>query len=69
MAEAEAIIDTVHYKNEATYKFDTMGAKLLEAFRTLRDAGQEKPAYEQVKTLLEKVKIESAQVEIAKAHV
>ena len=69
VAEAEAIIDTVHYKNEATYKFDTMGAKLLEAFRTLRDAGQEKPAYEQVKTLLEKDKIESAQVEIAKAHV
>jgi hypothetical protein len=46
-----------------------MAAKLVEAYQNLRDAGQAKPEYDQVKTLLEKVRIETAQVEIVKAHV
>ena len=31
VAKAEATIETVHYKNEAIFKFDAMATKLVEA--------------------------------------
>ena len=67
--EAEATIDMLHYKNESVFSFESFSTKMVEAFRDLDGTDSEKSPYEQVKMMLEKITINSAEIEIHKAHV
>ena len=69
ITEAESVIDMLHYKNEAIFSFESYSTKMIEAFRDLNNTDSEKSPYEQVKIMLEKISINSAEIEIHKAHV
>ena len=69
ITEAEAVISMLHYKNESVFSFESFSTKLIDAFRDLEDTECSKSQYEQVRTLLEKILIHSAEIEIHKAYV
>ena len=69
ITEAESVIDMLHYKNESIFSFESYSTKMIEAFRDLDNTDSEKSPYEQVKIMLEKISINSAECEIHKAHV
>lgn len=69
IAEAEATIESLHYKNESIYPFEAFSTKLIEAFYDLENTESVKTPYDQVKILLSKIQVPGTEAEIHKVHV
>jgi hypothetical protein len=69
VSQAEAILCTIMYKNELAFLFENFSSKLLQVYRDLAKYERPKTPYQQVQELLDKIKINEARVEVAKAHV
>ncbi|MHA7927588.1 MAG: hypothetical protein ACX936_20475 [Marinobacter sp.] len=67
---AEAVLDSIHYKNESVFPFESFSRKISDAFRDLKGTESQKSDYEQVKILLERITVpNNVEVEIAKSYV
>ena len=69
ISHAEAILESIFYQNERVFSFDAYSAKLLRAFRTLENTPNRRMPSNQVRILLENIKISSAEFAVIKGHV
>ena len=69
ISKAEAILETVLYQNERVFSFDAYSAKLLRAFRTLDNTPNRRTASNQVKILIDNMKIATAEFAVIKSYV
>ena len=58
--KAEAILSSVFYHNERAFSFDSYSTKLLRAFRTLEETPNRRSNANQVKILLDNIRIATA---------
>ena len=69
ISKAEAVLDTLYYNNERVFSFDAYASKLLRAFRTLDNTPNRRTLSNQVKILIDNIKITSAEFAVIKGHV
>ena len=69
ISKAEAILTTLSYNNERVYSFESYAARLLKAFRTLENTPNRRTPSNQVKILIDNIKISSAEFAVIKGHV
>ena len=69
ISKAEAILDTPYYNNERIFSFDSYSAKLIRAFRTLESTPNRRSPSNQVRILLDNIKISTAEFAVIKVHV
>ena len=67
--KAEAILNSVFYHNERAFSFDAYSTKLLRAFRTLDDTPNRRSGANQVKILLDNIRISTAEFAVIKSTV
>ena len=61
-AEADAILETLHWKNEFVYPFDTYLTNLTKVFKSKQDANEEVPETVKVKEMLKRMKTDNPAV-------
>ena len=61
-AEADAILETLHWKNEFIYPFDTYLTNLTKVFKSKQDANEEVPETMKVKEMLKRMKTDNPAV-------
>ena len=61
-AEAAAILETLHWKNEFIYPFDTYLTNLRKVFKSKQDAKEEVPETVKVKEMLKRMKMDNPAV-------
>ncbi|KAL7567930.1 hypothetical protein ACA910_019642 [Epithemia clementina (nom. ined.)] len=66
---AENIINSLFYNNERVFAFDAYAAKLVRAFRTLENTPNRRTPANQVRILLENIRITTADFAVIKGHV
>ena len=69
VAQAEALIASLFYKNESVFPFEKFSTGLLDAYRELFLAERPVPEYNKVKRMLEKVVITHGRIEVVKHQV
>ena len=67
--KAEAVLENIFYNNERIFSFDAYSAKLLRAFCTLESTDNRRTASNQVKILLDNIKISTPEFAVIKGHV
>ena len=67
--KAEAILSSVFYHNERAFSFDAYSTKLLRAFRTLEETPNRRSNANQVKILLDNIRIATAEFAVIKSTV
>ena len=68
-AEADAILETFHWKNEFVYPFDTYLTNLTKVFKSKQDASEEVPETMKVKEMLKRMKTDNPAVLVSMALV
>ena len=61
-AEADAILETLHWKNEFIYPFDTYLTNLTKVFKSKQDANEEVPETVKVKEMQKRMKTDNPAV-------
>ena len=61
-AEADAILETLHWKNEFVYPFNTYLTNLTKVFKSKQDANEEVPETVKVKEMLKRMKTDNPAV-------
>ena len=69
ISKAEAILETVVYQNERVFSFDSYSAQLLRAFRTLDSTPNRRSTANQVKILIDNMKVATAEFAVIKSYV
>ena len=67
--KAENVLSNLFYNNERVFSFDAYSAQLLRAFRTLASSPNRRMPSNQVKILLDNIKISTAEFAVIKGHV
>ena len=67
--KAEGVLENLFFNNEHVFSFDAYAAKILRAFRTLENTPNRRTPSNQVRALLENVKINTAEFAVIKGHV
>ena len=69
ISHAQMVVDNIFYKNESGMKFEEFSTKLLEAYRDLEGTESPVTPTDQVKLLLEKLRVSHFEIEMHKYHV